>query len=157
MSTLPKTFKLKKTKNKLFNRLLETYFIYDMWRPVMVVPGWVIENSNEPPTGWSEVKVSKYCKSETEKAEQCLAFMRHLSELYYEDVICFEFPRNYPVLNPNNRMHFCTIGSLTTYAITGQKPTICIVYDMDSFREKDNVERAFLLNSHRPTVVYYLD
>ena len=135
--------------------MLETYFIYDIWRGITLIPIWAVDN--DPPVGWDTIKSFQYCKDESEKAEQCLEFMRHLSEIYNEDVICFEFPRNYPVLNSNNRMHFCTIGSLSTYAITGCKPTICIVYDMDSFRGKDSVERAFLLNSHRPTVVYYLD
>lgn len=157
MSTLPKIFKLKKTKDKLFNRMLETYFIHDMWRPIRVVPRWVFDNTNDPPSGFSDIKVSQYCKNETEKLEQCLAFMRHLSEIHNEDVICFDFPRNYPVPDKHIRMHFVTIGSLSTYAVTGQKPTICIIFDMESFRKKDNVERAFLLSSHRPTVVYYLD
>lgn len=157
MSTLPKIFKLKKTKNKLFNRMLETYLIHDIWRGITVIPTWALDNSNDLPLGARVLAVDKYCTSETDKAEQCIAFMHHLCETYNEDVICFEFPRNYPVPDKHFRMHFTTVGSLSTYAITGQKPTICIVYDVDTFRKHDNVERAFLLSSHRPTVVYYLD
>lgn len=156
MIILPKILKLK-TETKLFNWMLESYFIHDVWGMIPVIPGWVIENTDNPPSGMCMIKVSKYCSNETQKAEQCLEFMHHLCDTYNEDVICFEFPRDYPVLNRHQRMHFTTIGSLSTYAITGQKPTICIVYDVDSFRKKDNVERAFLLSSHRPTIVYYLD
>lgn len=157
MNTLPKIFKLKKTVNKLFNKMLETYFVHEVWRNITNIPTWALTNTNDVPIGWTSVKTSKYCKSELEKADECLAFMRHLSETYNEDVICFEFPRNHPVPNKHPRMHFTTIGSLSTYAVTGQKPSICIVYDMDSFRKKDNVTSSLLVSSHRPHIVYYLE
>lgn len=156
MIILPKILNLN-PETKLFNVMLETYLVHDIWFGIKVIPIWANKNTNDPPLGARVLASSKYCSSETEKAEQCLAFMHHLCENYNEDVICFEFPRNYPVLNRHSRMHFTTVGSLSTYAITGQKPTICIVYDVDSFREKDTVERAFLISSHRPTIVYYLD
>lgn len=136
--------------NELESQLLEHYFIESIWEHVPTNLGG---ERNGIPLGWTSILTST---SEEEKARQCISFMNHIASEYNENVICFQYPRRFPVPDKHQRVQYCYIESLSTYPLP-QHRSIIVIYDNTAFSQYSVGMRISMLNRLHPHIIYYLD